>query len=202
MAFSFVRTAGALIALLFLQASSARAQAFEPVLSASLGAVETWQTDAPGFALYPQVEASARLLRSEAARIALSGGAYLGGWRDGGRTPAICADCITYAHTSLVAGVRLRAAFEAFPLPLAVWGGLSRHLVFAEYLGGAGVGGQPGHDHRADYTAAEAGARLQVPLGAHLQLGGEALVYLALPFEENNPHATRTGYGLVFSYVP
>lgn len=200
MSFSFVRPLGALF-LVLLAAPTAHAQRRALEVSASLGAVETLQADAPRLAFYPQIDVSARLLRSEAARLALSGGAYLGGWRDAVDAPAPCADCITYSHASLVGGVRLQVAFEAFPLPLAVWGGLARHLVFAEYVGGAGVAGQPGRDHRADYSTAEAGARLQVPLGAHLRLGGEAVVYLALPFAQNNPHATRAGYGLALTYV-
>ena len=94
----------------------------------------------------------------------------------------------------------LAAGFDAFPLPFLIRIGLSREIVFAEYLGGAGVAGDAGSDYRDGHFAAEAGARLLVPVVDRLRVGGDASVIQALPISHDNPYRTRIRTGLALTY--
>ena len=206
MSFSYTRLSCLLAGCLFFGAEGVRAQGLKPVVTAGLGLVENLQGNLdlgqPRFALYPEVEVSTEIVRSRKALLTLSGGVYAGGWTDGVDRPSGCADCITYSHSSFLAGARLGVSLDAFPLPLFVWGGASRQLIFARYVGGAGIAGDTGSDHRDDYTAVEAGARLQVPVGARLRVGGDVLVYLPVLVSEQNPNLVRTKFGLAVTYAP
>jgi hypothetical protein len=198
-----------LIGLVAVGPSQTQAQELKPEVSARLGFIRNWQDDPdqPRYAFYPELEATTVIIRSERRRLALRGGIYAGGWSDGVETPSRCADCITYAYNSIIVGARLKVTQEAFPLerfpiPLSLWGGAARHFLFVEYVGGAGVAGNVGHDHRSAHYALEAGTRLQVPISRRLRLGGDIQISLALPADPNNPHALRLAYSLVTTYAP
>ena len=189
---------------LLLITAGVRAQALKPAVTASVGLIETTQHDPPqpSFAFYPELEVATEIVRSRRTQLSLSGSLYAGGWHDGVETPSSCADCITYAYSSLIFGTRLRVGLPAFPLPLSFWGGVSRHLLFARYIAGADWAGNEGHDHRDAFNALEAGARLQVSIATRVQVGGEVQFYLPLPVSEENPNVARMRYGLAATYTP
>ena len=176
-------------------------QPLSPILSLTIGSIRTLQSDPelPSFAFSPQLELSVPGFQVNEAGLTIGGGVYAGAWSDGVKTPTRSKDAITYSYRSLIVGARVSVALNHIPAPLSIRGGFSRHIFWATYIDGAGVGGRV--DHRRASNALEFGVRLQMPLSRRVGIGGDAQVYLMLPFDENNPRAIRAAYSLVASYV-
>lgn len=199
-----LRTFCASVACILVCSPIAWAQGFKPIVSTNLGFIENRQDDPgqPHFALYPEVEVSTGIARSKKALLSLSGAVYMGGWRDGVDELSHCADCITYSYSSIILGTRIGVRPDAFPLPLSIWGGFSRHWLSAQYVGGAGVAGNIESDYQDAFNALETGVRLQVPVSGHFLVGGDVQAYLALPVSASNPYTIQRMYGLVVTYLP
>lgn len=190
-----------LIGLAALSGRSADAQTFsDPNMTASFGAVTNLPDGQGTYAPYAEVEISSSLYRSEEAGISFGAGLYIAGWADGTTRSFGCADCIIYSYTGAVAGMRGSAQLDHFPLPLTFWGGVSQHIIWAEYAFGAGVAGNMGRDHRNAYTALETGLQFRIPLGRgiHLELGGH--VHLPVPVSSTYRYVARLAGTSGFSY--
>lgn len=183
------------LALLVLSLTGeAHGQGFRPEVSVSVGVIDGLEPFEPAYAVYPRVHISTPLFGlgntpNPAIERGLQVEAYAGGWTDGidRENMPDCADCIIYSYSSAVVGARLRAEHRHV-VSLALSVGISRHFVWAEHVDGVSWG-VTGRDHREDYTAAEVGAEIGVPLWGPLEAVAGAQGYASL--EETS----TTGYG-------
>lgn len=178
-------------------------QALKPTLTASVGIIRNLQTD-PQFSrysVYPEFQVSAPFVSTKDPSVILGGSIYSGAWFDGVNTITGGTDSNqTYSHSSVIVGGRIYVNFSKGSAPLTISGGLARHFIWADYVGGTSLG-RPGADHRDTLDTAELGLRLQFPVTDNLRVGAETRMYFTLPNDEDDPHAYRAAYVITASYT-
>lgn len=190
----------ALTTLLLLASRSAAAQR-NMHLRITLGLIETQhQVSNRGNAWYPEVELSRTFLRSEAAALEVGGGLYWGFWAEDADDQPVCADCFYYDYATHAAGARVVVTPTALPLPMLLSGGIARHFLAADYVGGTGVHGRPGTDFRDAYTAAEGGVHVMLPISDGLEVVGGVQGYAPLA-DEDAPYKPRMAFHVGVSFA-
>ena len=91
-------------------------------------------------------------------------------------------------------------ALDAFPIPLAIFAGISRHLISADYIGGYDLLGNIGNDFRDGLNAAEVGIRVQMPISQRVRIGGNYQQYIPL-VKKNSRYSSRDAFGIVLTYM-
>lgn len=110
------------------------------------------------YVLYPEVEIGGQFFPQY-----LQWSAFWGYWDDGINQGHLT-ETVEYSAHGHTVGIRLAfypsSALKEWPLPIAIFGGLTHHFVSLTYLGGEDFFGNPGHDASTSLTSAEAGMRL------------------------------------------
>lgn len=77
-----------------------------------------------------------------------------------------------------------------------------RHVlqIAADYVGGADLLGNPGHDFEESLTAVEVGIRVRMAIAARLHISGSYQNYIPL-FNENSRHTARNAFGIGLIYL-
>lgn len=174
-----------LSASLVLLPASAAAQVNVSSVTARLGVIRTLQDEIGGgghqWSLYPELQLGGQFLTPS-----LSWGVSWGYWADGvDQTVDNVVDMATYSQRGHI--FILRAAFEPqkaaphWPIPLEIFAGVAKHIIFSRHIGGSDYTG--GHIEDATYhsTTPYGGLSLAFPLSAKLQIEAEAAQFF--PFK-------------------
>lgn len=131
---------------------------------------------------------------------------YWGHWDDGIHE-VTGSDYITYSYHGHIAGARILffplLADEHWPLPIALFGGLSHHFIARTYIGGGDESGKVGSDGTESVNTIEAGLRVYLKIAGPVELRGEVHQFFRLGNEsldigQNGRRAYTIGLGLIF----
>lgn len=150
-------------------------------------------------ALYPELEASIRIGRTRGwgdTAIAAS----VGFWDDAVTEAEGCADCMTFSYRALAAGLRIRRVVGGERVQVGLHLGLNHQFVWADYVGGYGVHGGPGSDHRDGVTYAETGIQLVIPTTRRLDVLTDVRIGVKLSEKNSSEGALQPALRLGLGY--
>ena len=137
----------------------------------------------------------------------LSWGASWGYWSDGINEPLPVADMVTYAQNGHIISARIgfrpQVLDSHWPIPLLIFAGVAEQFSKTTYVGGFGLSGNKGENSSDQLTIAFFGGGLYFPLTPNVNLGAEALQFIAIgdgpyAFAQKNRRAFTIGVAVEF----
>lgn len=99
----------------------------------------------PRYAIYPELQISSELITWAHDSLAFFGTVYAGYWDDGvDRASESCVNCLTRSYNGRIHGARLGFVLKQILwLSLGFWGGLARHDIRGDHVGGQSIDEEP-----------------------------------------------------------
>jgi len=174
-------------------------------VSIKFGAIRTLFSDESFYkgyfyTFYPEVQIGGTVLKKY-----IHWGINWGFWDDNVSKPFPVKDFVSYSYSSHIIGSRLAISVnniikEEYTIKLSPFCGLSRHFVRAKYVGGFGVGGNPGFDHTQIVNTVDIGINIKVKVYGHIQLIAEIQQFNQLDSFNFGFVEKRNAYKTGFSY--
>ena len=149
-------------------------------VSLKLGSIRNLQfkcDDLPIFSIYSEIDIEKRFFEKEKKEVAfLSGLFYFGYWDDFIRKEStVFIDNYTYSYSCFSIGGRIMINAKLKLIQASLLGGISRHFIYSDYIGGFGILGKPGKDGSFKYNSFDLGIRFRHSIYDKFQLEFECM---------------------------